>query len=125
MFTTNAAQTPVGGWIEGLGPLGKVTAYFLNPADTVGFFNKVLSVIIGVLTVVAGLWFIFNFFLGAFSWISAGSDKGSMENARKRMTNAVIGIVAVVAAIFIIDLVGGVLGLDILSPGKFILSIWP
>lgn len=118
------AQTehPLGDNLQGIGPLGNVE--FTNIGNTVGLFNKFLSIFIGILTLAAGLWFIFQFFMGAFGWLTAGSDKAAVENAQKRITNAVIGLVIVVAAIFIIDLIGRVLGLDILNPGQFIIGIW-
>ncbi len=116
--------TPAGlqlGTLEGLGPLG---TFVIGTATAVNLFNKVLSTIVGILTISAGLWFIFQFLIGAFSWLTAGSDKVSLENAQKRIMNSLIGLALVVATIFLVDLVGRIIGLEILSPGKFILSIW-
>lgn len=39
--------------------------------------------------------------MGAFNWVTAGGDKGKIESARDRMTQAVIGIV-VLASVFAI-----------------------
>jgi len=115
---------PIGEPLQGLGPLGNTWNFFNQIKNATDLFNKVLSLIIGVMTISAGLWFIFQFLIGAFSWLTAGSDKASLENAQKRIMNSLIGLTLVVAAIFLIDLVGRIIGLDILSPGKFILSIW-
>lgn len=117
-------EHPLGGSFKGKGPLGETWRFALRPEDAIGMFNKVISNIVGIMTVAAGLWFIFQFFIGAFSWMTAGGDKAAMENAQKKITNAVIGLVIIVAAIFIIDLLGRLLGLSILSPGKFIQDIW-
>lgn len=116
-----AAEQQIGGQITGNGPLAD---FLLNAGSIGALFTKGISVIIGVLTVSAGLWFIFQFFLGALGWLSAGGDKTAIENARKKITNAVIGLVIVIAAIFLIDLIGTILGLNILSPGEFIQDVW-
>lgn len=112
--------TPLG-ILKGLGPLG---TFEIDETVAANLFSKVISLIIGVMTVVAGIWFIFQFIIGAFGWLTAGADKAAMENAQKKITNGVIGLVIVVAAIFLIDLLGRLIGLEILSPGKFIIGIW-
>lgn len=112
------------GILEGIGPLGETWKFISLPKQAIDLFNKILSLIIGVMTVVAGIWFIFQFIIGAFSWLTAGSDKTAIENAQKRIMNSVIGLVVVVAAIFLVDLLGRLIGLEILSPGKFIIGIW-
>jgi len=115
-----AKEQPLG-TIEGPGILGK---FGLDINSVIDLFNKVISNIIAILTIVGGLWFILMFIIGAFSWLTAGSDKTAVENAQKKLTHAVIGLVIVVVAIFLIDLLGRLLGLEILSPGKFILGMW-
>lgn len=117
--------SPLGGYLEGLGPLGDtLNQGLIVPRASANLFTKTLSVIIGFLTVVAGIWFVFQFFIGAFSWLTAGSDKAALEKAQKTITNSLIGLVIIVAAIFIIDIIGKVIGLEILNPGKFLLGIW-
>ncbi len=114
------------GDIKGLGPLGEI--FYSNPRDispAANLLTNVISAIVGILTVCAGLWFILQFFIGAFGWLTSGSDKASLENAQKKLTNSVIGLVIVVAAIFIIEIIGNLLGLKILQPGDFILNMWP
>lgn len=110
----------LGGSLEGIGPLGQVG----NLDTAVTLFNRILSNIIGVLTIGAGLWFIFQFMTGAIEWISASGDKAQTEKARKRITDGIIGLVVVVAAVFLIDIIGNMLGLKILQPGEFIQGIW-
>jgi len=50
------------------------------------------SITIGSLAV------ILFFLLGAFGWITAGGEKGKIEEARNKMTNAVIGLVLLVSS---------------------------
>lgn len=75
-------------------------------------FSKFISSTIGLMTIIAIIWFIFTFFTGAISLISAGGDKASLEAGRKKIINGIIGLVVTIAAIFIIRLVGFLLGFD-------------
>jgi hypothetical protein len=118
-----AAETPLGKF-EGLGPLGNLTG--ADPLDSaVSMFNKVISLLIGIITIGAGLWFTFHILIAGFTWLTAAGDKTKAEKAQKTLTEAVIGLVIVVAAVFIADLVGKFLGIDILSPGATFKTFWP
>ena len=104
--------------IEGFGEYGLQNT---NPSQAPIIFNSFLSSIIGLLTVIAGIWFFFVLLTGAIMWIGAGGDKGKVVEARQRITMGLIGIAVVVAALFIADVVGGLLGFpQILDPGGFI-----
>lgn len=104
---------------------GKIGLENSSAEDAPGIFNTFISGVIGVLTIVAALWFIFVFISGAISMISSGGDKGALESARKRIFNALIGLAVVIASIFLIDLVGKLLGISlILNPAQFVGNIW-
>ncbi len=64
------------------------------------------------MTIIAIIWFIFVLITGAISMIGAGGDKAQVENARKRITTGLIGLVVVVIAIFLVDLIGNLLGIE-------------
>lgn len=72
----------------------------------VNFFQSFLSAFIGVGFVVGVLVFIFVLVLGAISWITAGGDKGKLEDARKRITSAIIGILILFGFYVIVNLLG-------------------
>jgi len=115
-----ADQIPLGNF-QGFGPLG-------NPLGTNGIhiFTKFLSTTIGLMTIIAIIWFIFVLITGAIGWISAGSDKAAVETARKKIANGLIGLVVVIGALFIIDLVGYLLGINnILNLGGLFELILP
>ncbi len=84
-----------------------------------------ISNMIGMLTILAGMFFIFYFMLGAFSWVTAGGDAGKVSKARDQIIQGAIGLVLIVAAYGIIGLLGRVVGLDILRPGMAILNLVP
>lgn len=96
----------------------------INSADPVKTFAQVLSSTIGLLTVIAALYFMFTLITGAIEIISSGGDKGSYENARKKITTGVIGLIVVIAAMFLMDLITDLLGISsILDIGQQITKI--
>lgn len=106
------ADIPLGP-LRGFGPLGLEKK---EASGALGIFTQFLSSAIGLMTIIAIIWFIFVLITGAISMISAGSDKQALESARKRIINGLIGLTVVVAAIFIVEVIGRILGLkDILN----------
>ena len=95
---------------KGIGPLG-----LEKGQAPLGVFTQFISSAIGLMTIIAIIWFIFVLISGAIAIISAGGDKATLESARKRITSAVMGLVVVVAGIFIIDLIGTLIGIDVLD----------
>lgn len=111
------AQIEVGP-LSGFGPLG-------NPEGTgISAFSKFISSAIGLMTIIAIIWFTFVFITGAIAMIGAGGDKQAVESARKRITSGLIGLVVVIAAIFILDLIGNLIGIpNILNLGELFKQI--
>ena len=111
----------------GLGPIAEFLCGIQgdpNAKEQVGGqFNKVMSGIIGFMTIIAGLWFIFQFITAGYQWIGAGGDKNSLEQARNKMMNSVIGLIIIVSAWVIVGIIGRLLGLDILNPGAVLNKI--
>lgn len=114
----NLAQGLDFGPLGGFGTLG-------NPGGSgVSIFSNFLSTAIGLMTIIAFIWFAFVFITGAIGIISSGGDKQALENARKRIVSGIIGLVVVVAAIFVIQLVGFLLGIpNILNIGELFSKI--
>ncbi len=82
---------------EGLS-LGAVLGFVV----TIGFIVAVL-IALGFL-----IW-------GGIKWITSGGDKGGVEAARNQIIAAVIGLVIVFLAFFILNLVLGLFGLSIFN----------
>lgn len=93
------------GTFKGFGNLGNPTG---SGIDT---FSKFISSVVGLMTIVAIIWFVFVFFTGAIGIITAGGDKQALEGARKKIYTGIIGIVVVIAAMFIIKLIGFLIGI--------------
>ena len=103
--------------IKGGGPFGFETVD-VSKAETSTQLSSILSTIVTTLTIVGGLAFVIYFTLGGLKWLTAGGDKTKVSEAQTQMTQGVIGLVAMVAGLFIVGLVGGVLGIDFLNPFK-------
>lgn len=98
---------------EGIQPCGNLATENLN---------GIISLILGFLTVLAGLAFLMYFIFGGLQWTLAGGDTGKVDNAKKQMTNGAIGLIIVIVAYGIMAIVGSVVGLDLLNPGEVIQS---
>lgn len=85
-----------------------------------GAAEKLISNVLVVLTVVAGLAFTLYFLLGGLNWITAGGDKGKIDKAKGMMTNGAIGLIVIAVSYAITWIVGKALGIDILNPGTII-----
>lgn len=99
---------------SGLGPFGDV-----NFTSETAFekFTGAISAIIGLLTIVAAVWFLIQITLGGLSWITAAGEKAKLAEARDKITHAFIGLIIVVAGWGILALAGQFFGWDtILMP---------
>lgn len=97
---------PPGGF-KGLG-----TSPLANPGgDPINIFVQFLSSVIGVMTLVAFIFFVFKFITASISFMMAGGDKQAIETAKEKIKYAIIGVVVTVSAIFLIDLIGALIGL--------------
>ena len=87
---------------------------FNNPNASVGnLIANALQImfIFGVLAVLVFLiW-------GAFDWVTSGGDKEKVSAARRKITNALIGLALLALSIFIVTLVGEIAGINPLNMG--------
>lgn len=117
-FLTQIQLFPGSGF-KGFGPLG-----LEGGEDAPSTFNKFLSSTIGIMTIIAIIWFIFMFISGAIGIIASGGDKAALEAARKKIATGIVGIVVVIAAVFLIDLIGDLIGIpNILNPAELLKQV--
>ncbi len=69
-----------------------------TPDDAPALLGKFIAGLVGVLLVFATILALFQILQGAVSWITSGGEKASLDSARDRITNALIGLVLVFAA---------------------------
>lgn len=75
----------------------------LNPQGQFSQLNAITitSLVSGAITLIltlAALLFFFMLVIGGVQWIVSGGDKAASENARKRITSALVGLAIVFAA---------------------------
>jgi hypothetical protein len=112
-----------------LGSFRPVSSNWTQNSDTrqgvLKNLESFISAVLGLITVVAGIYFIVNFLLAALSWTTAGGDSGKVSAARDRMIQSTIGLIVVVGGYAIVGLIGAVVGLDILNPASTLDQIIP
>lgn len=100
---------------RGIGPLGLQGVPSILTITSITTFVSFLSSVIGLLTIIGIIWFVILLVTGAIGIMTAGGDKGKMESARTSITNGLVGLVLLVAGLFILSLVGKIFGFDILN----------
>src|SRR4030043_546096 len=87
IFAAETDLGPIGGQpSEGFGPWGTLHL-FSDVTIAAGYFTSILSKIIGIMTVIAGIWFFFILITGAFGYLTAGGGPKKNEGATKKNRN--------------------------------------
>ncbi len=85
--------------------------------DQIGFggegINRILDVFVLLIFSVGTIIFLFMILVSAVQWISSGGDKEAIAGARKRVTNAVIGLILLAVAFMLLRIIGTVLNLKL------------
>lgn len=118
------ASKPLGTF-EGIGPLGTGLGGLTGPDTAISKFIDLISKAIGVLTISAGIWFIFQIMAGSFQWLTSGGEKQALQNAQKRITNAVMGLFVVVISYALLSLIGLFFGIPLLNIKQTIIDLAP
>jgi len=75
--------------------------------------GNVLGFVITIAFVIAVLIALFFLVWGGIKWITSGGDKGGVEGARNQIIAAIIGLIIVFLAFFILNLVLGLFNLSL------------
>lgn len=71
---------------------------------------------IGVALLVAGILVFVYLVWGGIQWITSGGDKAKTEEARARITAALVGLAIVAAAWAVMQLIAFFFGIEVLNP---------
>ncbi len=71
-----------------------------------GGLSIILSNLITLFYSVAAIVLIFMILLGAFEWMTSGGDKEKLDSARKKILNAIIGIMLFAVTFAVIQVLG-------------------
>jgi len=99
--------------ITGKGYLGTT-----SPDAPTADLTKIVSNVLAIITIIAGVGFLFYFIFGAVNWITSGGDAQKAAAARNTILNAVIGLVITVIAYPAILLISKLAGIPLADPGK-------
>lgn len=80
--------------------------------EPVSVLQNLISTVIGLLTVVAVIYFIFQIIIAGYNLISSEGDKAKVEAARKSLSYSIIGLVVVVVAVSLAALISSILGMS-------------
>lgn len=94
---------------------------FINPNegdfDTVSAnpLGRLIATLWQTMVVLGGLLVLMNLVWGAFNWISASGDEKKIEDARNKITHAVIGMTILAASYAIMKFLEGVFGFSLIN----------
>lgn len=102
-FLAAKLDVDLGGWFVGSDP-GKSNTV----ATTLG--SNLLSTIIGVMTIIGVIYFLFQIVVAGYGMLSSEGDKKKIEDSRTRITQGLLGVVIIIMAVTLVSLVGTILG---------------
>ena len=79
------------------------------------FISRLLSVVLGLAFIIGSLAFFFIFIIGGIEWITSGGDKVKVDDARRKLTNALVGLILLFSIFAIANLIDTVFGVNITS----------
>lgn len=82
---------------------------------TAAGFGPLVGLIITLLFVIAVIVALIFLIYGGIKWIISGGDKAALDSARNHIVAAIVGLIIVFLAYFIIQIVGGFFGISILN----------
>ena len=106
-------------------PLGPLFGPGITPdiKNIGGQIADIISTIIGILTALAIIWFIIEFVVSGYLLINSAGDQEKTAEAKKRLTQSLMGLVIVVGAIFLFTIISYIAGIDFLNIGNFIQNL--
>lgn len=99
-----------------IAPITNPASPTFGTGEPVVAFAKLIVTVWQTAITLGGLALLIMLIIGAIEWITAGGDKGKIESARNRMTQGVIGMLALMAITAISFFISGTLGINLLKP---------
>lgn len=88
--------------------IGKITPPAGFPLEA----NRIIATAVNLVLAVAGVVFFFMLIIGGFRYLTAGGDEKVAQEARKTLTNAMIGLIIIVASFLVAQLLFRIFGLN-------------
>lgn len=84
---------------------GTAAACPTTSPDAGGTFNRIITLIINIFSLVVGVIAVIMIILGGLKYITSGGDSGNIQSAKNTILYAVIGLVVVALAQFVVRFV--------------------
>lgn len=78
-------------------------------------FAVTIATLWQTIILVGGLAFLLYFLFGGITWITAGGDKGKLEEARSKITQGLVGLAILAASYVIIKFIETAIGMNLLN----------
>ncbi len=78
-------------------------------------FADLIGSILGIVIAIGTLMLLIYLIWGAFSWVTSSGDKSKLEEARNRMSTAIIGIIVLSSVVALFMLIQQILGICVLD----------
>lgn len=92
-----------------------------HASEPVSYFSRALQTIISIFFIVAVIYFVWHFLMGAFHFIASEGDPKKIETAKNELTYAILGLAIVFLVFVILKLVGSVFGITGLNNLELVL----
>lgn len=86
-----------------------------SPDESPRQFAITIATLWQTIILVGGLAFILFFLQGGLTWITAGGDKGKIEEARGKITQGLVGLAVLAASYVIIKFIETAIGMNLLN----------
>lgn len=83
------------------------------PSGGTDILSKVIGNSINIFIIIAIVLTVASIIWSGVQWTSSSGDKGKIASARARLTWSVIGLIIVLLAYLIINIVGGIFGVSL------------
>lgn len=95
----------------------------ITKSVTQGGLTSLLSTLLNLMVIVAGIYMLVNILLAGYSFMSAGGDPKKVEEAWNKIWQSIVGLLIVAGSFTIAALIGQIIFGDakaILSPNLFV-----
>lgn len=90
---------------SGFGKLGQ------GGESSIFTFTQFISSAIGLISLVAVIWFLFVLTTGALGILASGGEKAANEAAKKKISSGLIGLIITIFALVMVNFIGSLLGI--------------
>ncbi|PIR80253.1 MAG: hypothetical protein COU25_01075 [Candidatus Levybacteria bacterium CG10_big_fil_rev_8_21_14_0_10_35_13] len=86
-------------------------------------FNNVVGPLITTIFIIAIIVALLYLVWGGFKWLTSGGDKAAVQSAREHIVAAIVGLVIIFLAYFVLNLVLSFFGIPLLGPDPIVFPV--